>query len=97
MNYLTLEDIKNQIVMDIDYTDEDQYLESLGDTAESLVEKQINDKLCDVAAKHDGKLPSPLIHAMKMIVEYLYDNRGSADNDIPNAYFYMCKLYRNYI
>lgn len=96
MNFLTLEDIKKQIVMDSDYTDEDQYLESLGDTAESLVEKQIDDNLFDVASEYDGELPKPLIHAMKMIVEYLYDNRGSAENDIPEAYFYMCRLYRNY-
>lgn len=96
MNFLTLEDIKSQIVMDADYHDEDTYLESLGDTAEQLVEKQIDDNLYDVVGENEGELPKPLLHAMKMIVEYLYDNRGSAENDIPECYFYLCRLYRNY-
>lgn len=96
MRFLTLGDIKKQIVMDADYTDEDQYLESLGETAEELVEKQIDANLYDVVSEYNGELPKPLLHAMKMIVEYLYDNRGSAENNIPEAYYYMCRLYRNF-
>lgn len=96
MNYLTLDDIKKQIVMDVDYEDEDDYLTSLGDTAEQLVETHIDRNLADVVAFNGGELPAPLKHAMKMIVEYLYDNRGSADNVIPEAYFYMLRMYQNY-
>lgn len=96
MNFLTLEELKRQCVIDLDYHDDDNYLISLGDTAESLVEKQIDHNLFTVAAEHDGELPSPLKHAMKLIVEYLYSNRGSDTNGIPEAYFYMCSLYRNY-
>ena len=96
MNYLTLEDIKRQIVMDLDYNEEDELLVSLGDAAEQLVEKQIDVKLYDIAGENDGELPAPLLQSMKLIVEYLYDNRGSGENDIPPAFFYICQLYRNY-
>jgi len=96
MNYLTLSMIKQQLVIDSDFTDDDVYLTALGDTAEELVEQQINKKLVDVLADNNNIMPAPLIHAMKMIVEYFYDNRGSGDNDIPTAFYYMCSLYRCY-
>lgn len=96
MNYLTIEKIKKQVIIDEDFHDDDEYLEALGDTAEELVEQQIDDDLFNVVAKNNGKLPSPLEHAMKMIVEYLYNNRGSDESEIPSAFYYMCQLYRNY-
>lgn len=96
MDYLELDELKKQCVIDLDFTDDDEYLESLGDTAEQLVEQQIDCALGDVVAYYGGELPTPLKHAMKMIVEYLYDNRGSAETKIPEAYFYCCQLYRNF-
>lgn len=97
MKYLTVEQIKKQCVIDDDFYDDDEYLEALADTAEELVEQQIDNDLTDVVASNDGKMPAPLIHAMKMLVEFFYNNRGS-DNvaQIPDAFFYMCKLYRTY-
>lgn len=96
MQYLTLDKIKKQCVIDSLFTDDDTYLESLGDAAEQLVEQQIDLPLSEIVAKNDGELPAPLEHAMKMIVEFFYNNRGSDESQIPEAYFYMCKLYRNY-
>jgi hypothetical protein len=96
MTYLTLSMIKQQLVIDNDFTDDDEYLEALGDTAEELVEQQINKALAEVLAENNDTMPAPLIHAMKMIVEYFYDNRGSAENEIPSAFYYMCSLYRCY-
>ena len=96
MTYLTLSMIKKQLVIDDDFTDDDEYLEALGDTAEELVEQQIDKALADVLADNNNNMPAPLIHAMKMIVEYFYDNRGSAENEIPSAFYYICSLYRCY-
>lgn len=96
MKYITLEAIKQQLNIDDYFTEDDEYLDALGDTAEELVEQQVNADLYDVLSKNNGTLPAPLKHAMKMIVEYLYDNRGSNDNEIPKAFYYMCGLYRNY-
>jgi uncharacterized phage protein (predicted DNA packaging) len=96
MNYLTLSMLKQQLVIDADFTEDDEYLEALGDTAEELVEQQIDKPLVDVIADNNNKMPAPLLHACKMIVEYLYDNRGSSDSEIPSAFYYICALYRNY-
>jgi len=96
MRYLTLEDIKRQLVINEDFTDDDALLESLGDTAEEIVEQQIDCDLDVVVENNNNQLPAPLRHAMKMLVEYFYDNRGSDDTVIPESVFYMQKLYRNY-
>lgn len=96
MNYLTLSMLHQQLNIDSSFTDDDEYLEALGDTAEELVEQQIDKPLVDVLSDNNSYMPSPLLHAMKMIVEYLYDNRGSAENEIPSAFYYFCSLYRNY-
>lgn len=96
VNYLTLKDIKQQLVIEEDYTQDDQYLEALGDTCEELVEQQINKKLTDVLEENNNVLPAPLKHAIKLIIEYFYDNRGSGDNSIPDSFYYICALYRNY-
>ena len=96
MNYLTIDELKKQCIIDLDFTEDDDYLAALGDTAGALVEQQIDSSLSDVVAENDGELPSPLKHAMKLIVEYLYNNRGSDESQIPEAYFYMCKLYRKF-
>ncbi len=96
MQYLTVEQIKKQCVIDADFHDDDEYLEALGDTAEEIVEQQIDKSLVDVVSDNNGTLPAPLRHAMKMLVEYLYNNRGSDESDIPEAFYYMCKLYRSY-
>lgn len=88
--------LKKQCVIDEDFEDDNEYLEALGDTAEEIVEKQIGQSLLDVLEDNDEKMPSPLIHAMKMLVEYLYNNRGSDTTEIPNAFYYMCSLYRCY-
>lgn len=96
MNYLTLSMLKQQLVISDDFDDDDEYLEALGDTAEELVEQQIDKSLVAVLEDNNGHMPAPLLHACKMIVEYLYDNRGSSDSEIPSAFYYMCALYRNY-
>ena len=96
MRFLTIDELKKQCVIDNDFDDDNEYLESLGETAETLVEQQIDKSLDDVVSDNDGILPAPLKHAMKMIVEYFYNNRGSDESSIPEAYYYMCKLYRQY-
>ena len=96
MRYLTISELKQQCVIDGDFNDDDDYLAALGETAETLVEQQIDKSLDDVVSDSGGELPAPLRHAMKIIVEYLYNNRGSDESSIPEAYYYMCKLYRNF-
>lgn len=96
MNYLTLEMIKTQCVIDSEFTDDDNYLTSLGTVAEQIVQEQINESINTLAQNNGGEVPAPLLQAMLMIVEYLYNNRGSEQTDIPPVIMYICKLYRNY-
>lgn len=96
MKYLTLAQIKQQCVIDAEYDGDDAYLEALGDTCEQAVERQVNCKLEDLAAENDGDLPMPLVHAMKMLVEYLYSNRGGEDVQIPESFYYLCHFFRQY-
>ena len=42
MNYLTIDELKKQCIIDLDFTEDDDYLAALGDTAEALVEQQID-------------------------------------------------------
>ena len=97
MEFLTIDELKQQCVIDTDFNDDNDYLEALGSTAEELVEQEIDCDLNHVVAANGGEIPKPLKHAMKIIVEYFYNNRGSDDvAQIPEAFFHMCKLYRRY-
>lgn len=98
MQYLTIEEIKQQCVIDPDFNDDDTFLEAIGDAAEDFVAQMIDQSLDEVAAI-TGDLPPVIRHAMRMMCDYFYAvNRGSADTgkDIPNAVFTMLKLYRSY-
>lgn len=90
MNYLNLEQLKKHLNIDADFTDDDAYIESLGEVAESIVEKHLDRKLdsfCDIrysnvpitydGAVSYGDLPAPIVHAMLLMVGNLYANRES--------------------
>lgn len=97
MIYLDLEEIKKQCIIDEDFIEDDAYLESLGDVAERLVNDHVDGQLDDIVADNSGELPATLKHSMLMIVDYLYDYRGSNENkDVPEAFFVMCKPYIKY-
>lgn len=100
MNYLTLEDIKQQCVIDSDFHDDDVLLESMGDAAEDYVEQLVNEQLDDIAAKNSGELPKSLYHAMLIFVDYLYSSqRGSSNTEhvVPEVINTIVKLYRSFL
>lgn len=100
MRYLTLQDIKSQIVIDQSFTEDDLLLESMGDAAEDYVEQLVNEQLDDIAAKNSGELPASLYRAMLIFVDYLYSvARGSSgdDKEIPNVINNITKLYRSFL
>ncbi len=98
MQYLTLEEIKKQCVIDPQFTEDDSFLEMIGDAAEDMTAQLLDCPLADVEA-HYGQLPATIQHAMRILVDYYYAvNRGSSDNDkeIPEAVFLMLKLFRQF-
>ena len=100
MNYINLSQIKKHLNIDSDFTDDDNYLSSLGDVAEAAVEKHINTKLRTVAEENGGELPSPLLHAMLLFIGNMYLNREAVSftnvTEIPLSYGYLLDLYKCY-
>lgn len=97
MTYLTLNEIKQQIIIEQEWHEDDELLEALGDAAEDFVQAHINQSLDDVAADNAGDLPKALKQALLIMCDYLYDNRGSGDNhEIPEAFYVLCKPYMHY-
>lgn len=99
MDWLTIDELKKQLVIDDDFNDDNDYIEQLGDSAEDTVQQLVNVDLFELAANNGGTLPNAVRHAMRMLVDYFYSTeRGSANQDkaIPDAVFMLLKLYRNY-
>lgn len=102
MTYLTLEDLKKHLNIDATFTGDDDYISSLGEVAEQMVEQHLEKPLAELA--NGGSLPAPIIHAMKLLVGTLYMARetvafGQA-YQIPmsyvTAYDYLIDPYKNY-
>lgn len=96
---LDLEIIKKHLNIDSDFCDDDNYLVALAEVAEKAVEKHIDTKLEDIAEEEDD-IPSPLLHAMLLMIGNLYANRESVSYstavEVPKSYDYLLSLYRNY-
>jgi len=98
MQYLSINEIKKQCNVDLDWDGDDEYLEMIGDAAEDTVSELIDCSLEELEAQN-GELPSTVRHAMRMLVDYFYSQqRGSSGEaiEIPQSVFTLLKLYRNY-
>lgn len=95
--YVTLDEIKSQVLVDKWFTDDDDYLISLRSAAEDIVSNEIDMSLNQAAAQNNGVLPNGLKMAILLIVDYFYSsNRGSEQTDIPPAFLHLCAIYRNW-
>lgn len=97
--YLQLEQVKKHLNIDSDFTEDDKYLEHLISVAELSVSTHLNIALDELAGE-GGVIPSPIIHAMLLMIGTLYNNRESVTYgsaiEIPLCYQYLISLYRNY-
>lgn len=100
MNHLTLKLIKEHLNLDNDFTLDDAYLSNLGDVVETVVERHIDDSFAYLANANGGKLPTPLIQAMLLLLGTYYANREhiafNANYEVGNSYTFLIDLYRNY-
>lgn len=98
MTYLTLDRIKKHLVIDSFYTDDDDYLTSLADVVESVVEKHIDDSLESLCK--GGELPPPLLQAMLLLIGSYYNTRESISTltykEVPQSYTYLLDLFKSY-
>lgn len=97
--YIQLYQVKKHLNIDEDFRDDDEYLMSLVEVAEKVVERNIDTKLRQLE-DGDGFIPSPLIQAMLLLIGNFYANRESvafaSSSQVPLSYNYLIDLYRNY-
>ena len=100
MNYLNINILKKHLLVDEDFKDDDNYITLLGNTAEQLVEKYLDDKLSDIVNENDGILPAPIYHSMLLLVGTWYMTRESiafgAPQMIPHGVDALLSCYKNY-
>lgn len=99
MTYLTLAEIKKHLNIDTEFTDDDTYLEALGDAAEEVVSRYIDQPL-DYLEDESGDIPKPLVFAMLVWLGSAYAVRESVSSTnmtaVPHSFEMLCQLYQNY-
>ena len=97
--YLQLYQIKKQLNINEDFHDDDEYLVDLAKVTENIVQKHIDRELAELEDE-DGNIPSPLAHAMLLLIGTYYASRESvayvSTTELPHAYDYIIALYKNY-
>lgn len=99
MAYITLDLAKKHLNLENDFIEDDEYILGLISAAEDAVEKHVNRDLDALAEENGGCLPAPILQAMLLMVENLYQNRGivgTHTDNLTRSYDYLIDLYRNY-
>lgn len=97
--YIQLDLAKRHLNIEDDFIDDDEYILSLIEVAESSVRCHVNDDFENIAEKNGGCLPSPILQACLLMLGNLYTNRepiGTKNQALPFNYQYLIDLYRNY-
>ena len=96
--YITLEEAKKHLLVDPDFNEDNEYIQSLINTAEEAVSLNINTKLTAIA--DGGELPSSVKSAVLLLIGNLYANREpvayTAVNKVPYTFDYLIALNKNY-
>lgn len=96
--YISLDKCKKHLNIDPDFKEDDNYIMSLVEVAEEIVQRHIGYRFEDILV--DGQLPMALQHAMLLLIGQFYANResvtfGSA-SELPLSYNYILQLFENY-
>ena len=91
MKVLTVEDLIRQSRLQNPSPEELLYLDEIGNTAEEMVEKAINQSWEEVYEQY-GEFPASLRHAALMLADYYYRVRGE-DAAMPRAAAVLCRKY----
>lgn len=93
---VSIEEVKQHLRIDIDYRDEDNYIESLILVAEEVIEGDLRRGL----SEFEGNVPQSLKHAVLLLIGDFYNNReDSSDlkfNQIPNGVKRLIAKYVSY-
>ena len=74
MKWLTLEQIKHQLRIEPDFTQEDDMLELYGESAEETILQWCNRTFDDIIEKYES-VPKPIVHASLLLVGTSYQHR----------------------
>lgn len=97
--YIQLDLAKKHLNIEEDFTDDDEYILSLIEVAESAVRVHVNEDFASIAEKNGGCLPPPILQAALLMIGNMYQNRepiGTKNQALPFNYQYLIDLYRNY-
>lgn len=98
MDYLTLTEIHKHLNLDDSFTDDDAYLEALGDAAEDVVSRYIDQPLS--LLEKDGSIPQALKFAALLWIGTMYAVRESVSSTnmvaVPHSFEMLCQMYKNY-
>lgn len=97
--YIQLDLAKKHLNIEEDFTEDDEYILSLIEVAESAVRVHVNEDFASIAEKNGGCLPPPILQAVLLMIGNLYTNReplGTNQQELPLSYQYLIDLYKNY-
>ena len=97
--YIQLDLAKKHLNIEEDFTEDDEYILSLIEVAESAVRVHVNEDFASIAEKNGGCLPPPILQAVLLMIGNMYQNRepiGTKNQALPYNYQYLIDLYRNY-
>lgn len=81
-----------------DFSDDDEYLQHLLDTAEITVVTATNRSELELTEGNGGEFPSPLRHAVMMLAAHWYNQRESVSgvqmHEVPDSLQALVKPYR---
>ena len=96
--YISLAQVKQHLLIDTDFVEDDAYILQLIEVAGDVVSKHLDIALDELEA--GGNLPPAIIQAMLLMIGNFYANRESvsygAATEIPLSYRYLIGLYKNY-
>lgn len=102
MSLLTLEEMKSQCRIELDFSEDDALLTALGDAAQTRTETRINRKLYAKVIPGmdpDGLvMPADVKQALLLLVGYWYENRVAVNDfeqsEAPLAFNWLVDPYR---
>ncbi len=96
---INLKRAKEHLNIEEEFKDDDEYIQSLINVSYDVVNKHINHSIDD-AIDENGNIPTPLQHAILLMIGNLYQNREIASfanaTKLPYNYEYLLNFYKNY-
>lgn len=92
--------LKKHLMAD-DFTNDDDYITSLGEAAEMHVQRIIGRSVADIFVEHGNMLPPDLEHAIRLLVGHWYNQREAVSsasmNEVPLGMYSLLAPFRQLV